>query len=252
MRCHYREHIFICGDFLDIQVFPVYRKQGKRRKRAKPTSEVQEKLNHDNAAKKLTRLLHANFTGNDYEIHLTYEDGKIPADDDEFKKDFQNFLKRLKRYYKNLGISEIKYVWVAEKSSTGRCHHHVTFTGGGDRTVIEKLWGKGYANTKSLQFTEKGLAGLAHYISKKPVFFKRWSGSRNLTKPVERINNSKYTRKEAEELADKHGDLKLERLYPDYRIGDMKAFENQVNRGIYISARLYKYPPPWEKPRSKK
>ena len=47
----YRETKYYCGDFLDVDVFPVFKKQGQRGKRHKPTSEVQTKLNESNSVR---------------------------------------------------------------------------------------------------------------------------------------------------------------------------------------------------------
>ena len=241
MRTLYREHKYYCGGYLDVQIYPVYKKQGGRSKKAKPTSEVQAKLNADNAARHLTRLLNKNFTPRDLALHLTYLPENLPANDEQAKKDVQNFIRRVKRYYKKLEISDFKYIWVTEKSSKGRYHHHVVFTGGGDRTEIEKIWGKGYANSKALQFGEKGLEGLAHYITKKPIFYKRWSGSRNLKKPLERTNDYKISGKQAAKFKNSgSGKHEFESMYKGYILSDFAAKFNNVNNGIYIYAQLRK------------
>ena len=71
MRCLYRERRYYCGDYLEVDIFPVFKKQNGRGKKAKPTSEVQAKLNQHNAEQKLIRILNENFTLDDIEIHLT-------------------------------------------------------------------------------------------------------------------------------------------------------------------------------------
>jgi hypothetical protein len=172
------------------------------------------------------------------ELGLDYEEN--PEDDEQAKRDVQNFLRRLKRLYKKLGI-ELKYIAVTEKSSRGRYHHHVTINGGADRDVIEKLWGYGRANSHRLQFDKTGVAGLGHYIIKSPIFGKRWNASKNLIDPPPRSSDSRVSARAARELAaDPEDRQPFEKLYPDYILAEARPFHNDVNGGVYIFARLYR------------
>ena len=78
-RYFIRESVYVCGDYMDADIYPVFQPSGKRRARCKPTSAIQEKLNQKNAEKKITRLAHANFTEDDIALHLTYDE--LPEDD---------------------------------------------------------------------------------------------------------------------------------------------------------------------------
>ena len=144
---------------------PVYRPAGSRCGRAKPTSEGQAKLNYINSQKELVRLLNANFTENDLEVHLTYRDEYLPTTREEADRRLRNYLRRLKRRYNKLDI-ELKYVYVTEGGDGKRFHHHVTLSGGLTRDELEALWGFGYANSRRLIFNENGVEGLAKYITK--------------------------------------------------------------------------------------
>lgn len=73
MRTIYREKRYYCGEYLDVFIYPTYSQARSRGKRSKPTSKAQAKLNQRHREEKLVRLLHANFTPDDYEIHLTYQ-----------------------------------------------------------------------------------------------------------------------------------------------------------------------------------
>ena len=73
MRTVYREKRYYCGEYLDVYIYPTYRQGRSRGKRSKPTSAAQAKLNQRHREEKLVRLLHANFTPDDLEIHLTYQ-----------------------------------------------------------------------------------------------------------------------------------------------------------------------------------
>ena len=236
----YREKKYICGEYLDVYIYPVYRSPGKRKKKAKPTTDAQAKLNARHASEKLTRLLHANFTPEDIELGLDY--GENPPDDETAKKDIQNYLRRLKRLRKKLGLSELKYIAVTEKSSRGRYHHHVTINGGVERDELEKLWGLGRANAKRLQFDKNGLAGLAKYIIKSPVFAKRWNASRNLIDPPPKTNDYRIkSRRRAAELArDTEDFTPWNKLYPEYHVSEIIPFHNEENGGVYLFARLYR------------
>ena len=242
MHTYYREKKYYCGksrEYLESYIYPVYPVPGSRKKKTKPTSEVQELLNQHYAENKLTRLLNHNFTSNDIEVHLTYFDN--PDCDEQAKKDIQNFLRRVRRLRRKNGIEELKYISVTERSGKGRYHHHVTMNAGIDRDILENLWGKGYANSKRLQFDNSGLVGLAKYIVKSPVFAKRWNASRNIKEPEPKINNTRITKRKAEQLAkDTDYSLAFEQLYPGYHLAEAYAVNNDVNGGIYLCVRMFK------------
>lgn len=237
----YRETKYYCGDFLDVDIYPVFKKPGQRNNRYKPTSEVQAKLNETNSIRKLERLLHCNFTSKDYALHLTYADDKLPPDSEAAQKDVQKFLRRVRRWYKLQG-KELKYICVTEKGKRSeRVHHHLILSGEVDRSELESFWRLGYANTKRLQFTKNGISGLAKYITKQPLLFKRWSASRNLKKPIVKINNNKYSRKSGKELFSfNFSNEKIEKLYPGYFLSEICPVFNDVNGGYYTRMRFYK------------
>ena len=240
-KYRYRENKIYCGDFLDVDIYPVFKKAGARKERYKPTSEMQARLNASRAKKKLERLLHTNFTSNDYALHLTYDNNCLPEGAEQAQKDVQNYLRRLRRFYKNNGL-ELKYVSVTEKGKkSGRIHHHIIINGGADRTQIEELWHKGYANSRKLRFTKNGLAGLSSYIVKQPLLFKRWTCSRNLKKPLERKNDYKYSTGKVRAIYEfKYTERDIEKLYPGYFVSEADPMYNAVNGGYYIQIRLYK------------
>ncbi len=249
MRSGYRENRIYCGpNYMDVQIYPVYDITPKgRSRRMKPTSEVQQRLNDDNAAKYLSRLIKTNFSGDDYALHLTYSDECLPENAQQAKRDVQNFFRRVKRYYSKSGIREIKYIWTTEQGGKKeRLHHHIIISGGVDRDELEILWGKGYANSKRLQFDENGVEGLSHYIVKSPIFFRKWNCSKNLKKPVERSNDYRYNHSrarmlyESKDLHDRIDKLFIKKLYPGYELADMECVHNDVNNGYYFNFRLYK------------
>lgn len=251
MRCLYRERRYVCGDYLEVNIFPVYRTAGARRRKAKPTSEIQARLNEINAEQRLIRILHANFTNHDIELHLTYRDENLPETREQAMKDAQNFMRRVKRARAKLELPELKYVIVAEGGINGtRFHFHVTMSGGMDRSEIERLWGYGYANTKQLQFTENGIEGLARYITKQfrthkdeLPFRKRWTGSRNLIIPEPQDRDGRLPQKKVKELATIESESRepFEKLYQGYYLAECKPFYNEVNGGYYLHIKLYRH-----------
>lgn len=243
MKTIYREKRYYCGEYLDVYIYPVYlavSKRSRRSRRAKPSSAAQKKLNQRHREEKLARLLHANFTPEDLELHLTY--ASQPESEEEAKRELSNFLRRLRRYRKKHGLEPLKYIAVTERGKKGgRFHHHVTVNGGIDRDELERLWGLGYANSRRLQFAETGLAGLAHYIVKSPVGSKAWNASKNLIDPEPKTRDGYIsTRRARELLADTTDRAEYERLYPGYALADAGAFFNDINGGCYINARYYR------------
>ena len=233
-----REQVYVCGEYMDADIYPVFQKPGARRKRCKPTSEIQAKLNQRNAEKKLTRLVHNNFTENDIALHLTYRNGEEPENEADALRVLGNFIKRLKRRYKKAG-KELKYISCTEYGKkTGRVHHHLIINGGYDRDEIEKLWGRGYANSKRLQFEEDGVTGLAHYIAKDKHFFKRWNQSRNLDIPEAAQYDGQLNMDDIAEIKEaidsKSAYQYFEERYPDFELVEAVYTQNNINRGIYI------------------
>lgn len=237
-RTFNREQVYVCGEYIDADIYPVFQKPGARRKRCRPTSEIQTKLNQRNAEKKLTRLVHNNFTENDIALHLTYRNGEEPVDEADALRVLGNFIKRLKRRYKKAG-KELKYISCTEYGKkTGRVHHHLIINGGYDRDEIEKLWGKGYANSKRLQFEEDGVTGLARYIAKDKHFFKRWNQSRNLVIPEPAQYDGQLSMDDIAEIKEaiesKNAYQYFEERYPDFELVEAVYTQNNINRGIYI------------------
>ena len=71
MRTVYREKKYVCGEYLDVFVYPVFetgKSGGGKRTKRKPSTEAQKKLNQRHRKEKLERKLHANFTPEDLEI----------------------------------------------------------------------------------------------------------------------------------------------------------------------------------------
>ena len=255
MQRRYREKKYYCGEYLEVAIYPVYTHPKKRGKRSKPTTEIQQRLNHRHAEGKLRRLLHTNFTDADLFATLTFDDAHLPAAAEDAQKLIQNFLRRLKRKYKNIGL-EAKYIYVLEYGQKhNRLHAHLVLTGGITRADLEQLWGQGSVSLDALRFDFDGLATLAKYLIKggesdvRPTW-KRWSGSRNLKQPTITQADGQISHRKMASLCEDGGDENyLETLVDGYEMADFSLDITQdIYGGYYLAATLKKIPTkngPW-------
>lgn len=257
MRSCYRETRFECGDYLEVNIYPVYTKAPCRRKKAKPTSETQQKLNEIYAENKLVRLANANFTDHDLKIELTYSATHLPQSDEEAEKELRNFLRRVKRYRKKNGLPDLKYIAVTEKGKrSGRYHHHLIMNG--DISVFElvQLWGLGIVGTDILIFDENGIASLARYMMKQAREFpkkRKYMRSRNLIDPPPKQRDNRFSKRKVLELAkDTENRAEFEKLYEGYYFSQASVVYNDTNGGVYIYARYYKKGAAWCNRRQKR
>ena len=265
MRTVYREKKYTCGEYLDVFIYPVFetgKPVGGKRTKRRASTKAQEKLNQKHRKERLTRLLHANFTPEDLEIHLTY--AVQPENDKEAARFVRNYIRKIQRLRKKLGLPPLKYIVVTERGKKGgRYHHHITVNGGIDRDTLENMWEHGRANSRRLQFDENGLAGLGCYIVKSAVKFhadeekagkKAWSSSKNLVDPEPVTRDGRISGRKAKELAEKKQDsTQFEKLYPGYLAsGPAEALYNDVNGGFYLFLRLYRKDGKFIKPKKRK
>ena len=253
MQCRYRETEMICGDWIFGEVHPTWRPAGKRRGKFRETSETMQRLNNRRAELRLTATAHANFRRGDYALHLTYADDELPEDADKFERDIRSLIGKLRRAYRKAG-TEFKYILVRSWSGRGRPHLHMLLSGGVDRDRVENCWTHGLANCDRMEFNACGIADLAAYIGGQRQTGKadaehtrrkgerRWSGSRNLAKPVERINVTRYSKAAMEEIADSgnpHGIFAAR--YPGYWLSEYPEIrQNPVTHAWELSFVLYR------------
>lgn len=246
-RSFIREKEYFCGDRLDIDLYTVYQPKGKRRKKCKETKAVQQKLNERNSQEHMTRIALENFTEIDIALHLTYRKGTEPQTVEEVEKDVRNFIRRVRRLRKALGLQSMKYMWRWDRGEErGRIHIHMMMTGGVDRDTMEQLWGVGYANSKRLQFENGTIAALTNYMGKNKKSYRRWYGSRNLKQPEPVVQDGKLTVEQMETVADavesKTSSVLFEEMFPGYELEDAKVVINSVNRQMYISVSMRRKP----------
>ena len=256
MRCLYREKMYQCGNYLDIEIFPVFAPpRSVRSKKAKPTKKAQEMLNQRNAAKKIIRLANTNFTEKDLRFDLTYSQENEPENPQEAQRLLQNFIKRLKRFRKRNGLPELKYIAVTETGKRkNRIHHHLILSGGVSINDLARIWGLGYTSAKPLQFDKKGISALAAYMTKAPLLYRRWNASKNLQKPKVTQRDGRISGKLVKELHNLANDAgaEYERRYSGYLFAEASPFYNDCNEGFYLSVHMYKPRPQRLNPQIKK
>lgn len=248
-RMLYREQKFECGDFLEVNLYPVFRFEAStgRRGPRKPTRDVQVRLNVLNRARECNRTICANFTNQDYYLTLTYKGD--PPEEDRAKQDIENFLAKVARLMKKKGLPKPKWIKAIEKGTkSGRIHAHLVHSGGLTPRELQMLWGHGYIDCKPLMFTKDGVFALSRYFTKEiknhPGDGKKakgWTCSRNCIRAVPKINDYKYSKKRAAELARERENARLlDKLHPGYICAFCKTFYNDESGLYYLQMGFYK------------
>lgn len=231
---------------LESQVYPSFGKKSdmpitKKKRETKPS---QKNLNDKNARRYLTRLANINFGEGDVWATFGWNDSCLPEDEDRARKDITNFLKRVNRRRKKLGLENAKYVYVLAFDGYKRPHFHILISGDGiDRDELEKIWGKcDRPNTRRIKPDEKFLlVGLATYITQNPHGAKRWCSSKNLEKPQKPERSyAKFRKRKVERMVKSHEELKkqMEAAYPGYDFLDAEVYCNGESATFYIYARM--------------
>ena len=86
----------------------------ERAPKEKQGTEAQRKYNHDQAAKKVVRLVNANFRYGDLFTHLTWDDGHMPDSLDEVQRQIRNYIARIRYWRRRHGYDELRYLYAVE------------------------------------------------------------------------------------------------------------------------------------------
>lgn len=239
-----REKKTYSGKTFEPEFYPVTI-DGRRytRGRKKQLSRAaQKRLNDKNARKYLWRLMETNFDENDYYCTFTYRDSEMPLTYDDFKRDINNFFKRLRRARKNAELKDnLRYIYaiectVSKRTGVARWHLHIVMNGGIERKKIKELWGKGdIKKVDELQPDEHGFERLANYLSKEwtnellPANRKRYTPSRNLKQPIVKTKDGVFSSAHLERLCKQRIDDAdfWERRYKGYRFISAEAIYNE-------------------------
>ena len=247
----YRRRTTVSGPRIDAEVFPVFgrHQRGELRKaKSQITREAQQRANDERSRLHLIQLVEANFTEKDISIGLSY--AGVAPDPERVDMDVRNFIARVKRARKRMGLDDMKYIYAiggdempAAGYSGKRPHVHMIMNGGIDRDVLERIWGKGIANADRLQPRDEGLGGIAVYFTRQKQErpgrpgVRKWRGSKNLKQPIRRSRDAKVTNSRVKRIAhDFRNESRevMEKLYPGYVLQDCQVRYSDVVDGVYI------------------
>lgn len=243
-RMHYCVKTTKAGDALNVRIYPILGKSdaAKAESVKKALSpEKQKKQNDAKAQRRLRLLLEANFGAKDQHITLTYA-GEAPTYS-RAVKDIENFIARVRRLRMRKGLKEMKYLWVLEAEDNGekrRIHCHMVLSGGLSREELESKWGKGFANADRLQpDAVEGLGALAKYLCKstREKYQRKWSCSKNLTKPQPTISRTKMSNRRVRRVCSAlpgEAAQVMTQVYPGYRLSECKVWLSEWISGVYV------------------
>lgn len=234
--------------FLESMVYPSFNNKADMPKTAKKreTSPSQSNLNDKNARRYLIRLANINFGKGDIWGTFGWNDGLLPECYEKAKKDVVNFIRRVNRRRKKLGLGNAKYIYIIAFDGYARPHFHILISGDGiDRDELESLWGKcDRPNARRIAPDDDFLlSGMATYITQNPHGTKRWCPSKNLKKPDEpKRSYSKFSKPKVEKMAFNADLLKeeMEKEYTGFKFLDAEVKFNGVNAAFYIYVRMVK------------
>lgn len=246
-----REQRIDCGEYVMIHLYPVRSLSDKktRQKKHRTTREVQKKLNEKNSRRKLSALIHTNFTPGDTVVSLTYDRNHLPKSIEAAHTEMYNFIRRIKRAWSGTtgeAVALFKYIEVMETGKKGRIHHHLIIAGGLDRAQIAKTWGRGSVSAEPLRFDENGVLGLAAYLTKQNerIRYKHWSASRNLLNPCVEVSDDRIRREDAHHINSNPLDYNyIQTLYPGYTVSPYSVettANDEIQLAPFVSFMLYK------------
>ena len=245
IRYHYMTKTIRSGEQFEVEIYPRFSKRDfeKYKPYRKPTRLKQKSLNDRNARKYFIRLINANFTDDDYVVHLTYCDDKLPKNIDDAEKEVTKYIKRINYHRKKSGIGNCRYIYVTEfdQEKKIRCHHHMIIDGEVDRLLLKKLWKNGKrTKVEELEPDEFGLTGLAMYLSKDPKGKKRWKSSKGLKKPVERKSYTSFSNRKIRNMVDDQTKVSayMNRKYTSRQYLSHDVRYNSINKMFYIYVRM--------------
>lgn len=164
-----------------------------RAAKQKISSEARKRLNRKQSRQKLEALLHANFTGADHFVTLTFRDGALPETREATQRAVAKWLGMLRQARGARGERLIYVVTVEhirDDGTEGRWHAHVVLnrTGAGDYEEIRALWARWGDNVEieALGSDAEAFTARAAYMSKErvPVGKRCWSCAQGMARPV--------------------------------------------------------------------
>lgn len=240
---HYATKTIRSGKLFEVEIYPVFKKKGDiPSPKVERNNKAQRNLNEKNSKKKFIRIVEANFGEGDFWLTLTYNNGSYPGTRGKAERDIANYLKRVNRKRKRLGLQNAKYVYIIEwgEGEDGiRCHFHLIIEGGIGRDELEGMWKFAVIKDSSRLYpNEDGLVGLCEYLAdkKRGKGERRWRSSKGLKKPVERVNHSKTGKRQVERMVRDYEEIRgyFEKNWAEYQFRDAEVMYNEFNSAFYI------------------
>lgn len=154
------------------------------------SSEQQKRINKKRSDEKRELLMLNNFNVGDWWITLTYSKEKRPEDIDEAHNIFRKLLQRIKRRLKRRGI-EFKYMGKTEMPKSGAVHHHLVINGDIEISEIFDMWEYGSLRDVKRIYKLDDFKLADYFVKGENSRHKeadcRYTQSRNLVKPVEKV-----------------------------------------------------------------
>lgn len=280
----YRTKTTRAGDSLEVDAYPYAQitREAVREHLRRKTSAQMEQANISRARRYFRQLGETNFTKEDYALHLTFDyapidryhggydeimrqwdKAKLPFDEDDARRIWNNYLNRVRYHMRKAGFGPeaLKHLYVIEVTRQPnpadpnpmppRFHFHLLIHAPGmTRDALERLWGRGFAQARHLDFHDNGLEGLCNYITKQRGLerydaegrrFRRWGRSKNLKEPTVTVSDRKISRRRAALVAqdvNRDGKQIFEAIYPGYQCIEVKVRYSDFVAGAYIYARM--------------
>lgn len=241
----YRQKRYETGNYLEVEIYPKSDKETKfaRRRKEKESTPAQKGLNEKKSQRYLVRLIHNNFEeGKTLLLDLTWENGKLPQTRNEALREIRNFIARIRRYRKKMGLDELKYVYVLSNMDNmerkTRYHVHMIINDM-DRDAVERLWKKGRCNSDRAQFDECGLTGRVLYMKRQTKGERSWGSSTNLKKPEAVISDNAVRYAHAVAMENNPEDRAFfEKKYPGWVFTDCTV-ERENEEGLGLGPRFF-------------
>ena len=243
---HYVAKTISAGNMFEVELYPIFNKKDFQEFKVKRKSKkAQKNLNDRNSRKQFIRLLNANFTKDDYIMHLTYSNENLPPSIEDAEKEVYKLIRKINYRRKKKKLQNAKYIYVTEYDPQKkiRVHHHLIIEGGIDRKVMKDLWTNGIRiKVEELEPDEYELSGLANYLSKDPKGKKRWKASKGLKQPRERKSYTSFSKKKIRSMIadDTNVSIHMNSNYKSKTYLDHEIRYNKVNHMYYIYVRMRK------------
>ena len=171
-------------------------------KASRGTPEAMKRYNTEIATRRLAQIMNENFVPDDIWATFTYEKHNKPESYKAACEMLSGFTRKLRRLYDMHSI-ELKYVKATAFGERGALHHHVVIPQGVPKRAITSLWREHIGASDKAHppfyvelYPDGDFSTLAAYIVEQvntdnldDKYIKKWICSRNLKKPVEKIED---------------------------------------------------------------